>query len=185
MKSRAFSAYLPWPVCGILLLAVLWVFPVQADLKEDIDRAIIRGNAANTSRTDHEKLFVYRCESIAKAIGFSETASGRATKYSCDQPGIGIAFYAGSDLGKHPPEKIAQYFKNELAEYGMISEVFIKHAHEHGSSMAFYINGDSYLSDPVRPSEATKLIEAIAAEAKLILLTKGRIKEWPTDSSAP
>jgi hypothetical protein len=51
--------------------------------------------------------------------------------------------------------------------------------------MAFYINGDSYLSDPVRPSEATKLIEAIAAEAKLILLTKGRIKDWPTASSVP
>lgn len=171
--------------CVVLLTALLWPLSVQADLKEDIDRAIIKGNAADTSRTDHEKLFVYRCESIAKAIGFSETASGRATRYSCDHPGVGIAFYAGSDLGKHPPEKIARYFKDELAGHGMISEVFIKPGHEHGSSMAFYINGDSYLSDPVRPSEATKLIEAIAAEAKLILLTKGRIKEWPTASSVP
>lgn len=171
--------------CVFLLIALLWPLSVQADLKEDIDRAIIKGNATDTSRTDHEKLFVYRCESIAKAIGFSETVSGRATKYSCDQPGVGIALYAGSDLGKHPPEKIAQYFKDELAKFGMISEVFIKPGHEHGSSMAFYINGDSYLSDPVRPSEATRLIEAIAAEAKLILLTKGRIKEWPTASSVP
>ena len=169
----------------VLLTALLWPLYVQADLKEDIDRAIIKGNAADTSRTDHEKLFVYRCESIAKAMGFSETASGRATRYSCDRPGVGIALYAGSDLGKHPPEKIAQYFKDELAGHGMISEVFIKPGHAHGSSMAFYINGDSYLSDPVRPSEATRLIEAIAAEAKLILLTKGRIKEWPTASSVP
>lgn len=90
--------------CGhcwaVFLTALLWPLYVQADLKEDIDRAIIKGNAADTSRTDHEKLFVYRCESIAKATGFSETASGRATKYSCDQPGVGIAFYAGSDLGR-------------------------------------------------------------------------------------
>jgi hypothetical protein len=45
--------------------------------------------------------------------------------------------------------------------------------------MAFYINGESYLSDPARPSEATKLIEAIAAESKLILFKRGRIKELP------
>ncbi|MCP5274894.1 MAG: hypothetical protein H6936_08615 [Burkholderiales bacterium] len=179
MKSRSFSACLPWAICGIFLVAILWVLPVQADLKEDIDRAIIRGNATDTSRTDHEKLFVYRCESIARAIGFSDTPTGRATKYSCDKPGVGIAFYAGSDLGKHPPEKVGQYFKDELAKYGMISEVFIKHGHEYGSSMAFYINGDSWLPLPVDPLEGTKQIEALAAEAKLLLFKYGRITELP------
>ncbi|SEN38615.1 hypothetical protein [Nitrosomonas marina] len=162
--------------CVFLLIALLWPLSVQADLKEDIDRAIIKGNAADTSRTDHEKLFVYRCESIAKAIGFSETASGRATKYSCDQPGVGIALYAGSDLGDHSPESIGTYFKSELTKYGMNAQVFIQDNGNYGSSMGFYINGDSWLNEPVRPSRGVELIEALAAEAKLILFKRGRIQ---------
>jgi hypothetical protein len=165
--------------CAVLLTALLWPLSVQADLQTDVNRMLLRESASDTSRSDYEKLFTHRCETIASTIGFSGTPTGRATKYSCDQPGVGIAFYAGSDLGKHPPEKIAQYFKDELAKFGMISEVFIKPSHAHGSSMAFYINGESYLSDPARPSEAAKLIEAIAAESKLILFKRGRIKELP------
>ena len=163
----------------VLVMALLWVVPAWADLKEDIDRAIIRGTAADTSRTEHEKLFVYRCESIAETIGFSDTPTGRATKFSCDEPAVGIAFYAGPDLGKHPPEKVGQHFKDELAKHGVKSEIFIKHGHEYGSSMGFYINGDSWLSDPVRPSKGVDMIEALAAEAKLILFKKGRIIELP------
>ena len=179
MKSRSFSACLPWPVCGILLLVLLWAFPVQADLQVDVNRILLRESASDTSRSDYEKLFTYRCETIATTIGFSDTPTGRATQYSCNKPGVGIAFYAGSDLGKHPPEKVGQYFKDELAKYGMISEVFIKHGHEHGSSMASYINGDSWLPLPVDPLEGTKQIEALAAEAKLLLFKYKRITELP------
>ncbi len=50
-------------------------------------------------------------------MGFSDTPSGRATQHSCDKPEIGIALYAGKDLGKHPPEKVGQYFKSELAKH--------------------------------------------------------------------
>lgn len=178
MKARSISVSLLWP-CSFLLMVALWAVPVWADLQIDINRILLRESAADTSRTDHEKLFVYRCETIAKTIGFSGTPTGQATKYSCDETAVGIAFYAGSDLGKHPPEKVGQHFKDELAKHGMKSEVFIKHGHEYGSSMGFYINGESWLSDPVRPSKGVEMIEALAAEAKLILLTDGRIKEWP------
>lgn len=171
--------YVHWKIIAVLVIAVLWVSPVQADLKLDINRALLREAAPDTSRTDHEKLFVYRCETIEKTIGFSKTPTGQATKYSCEEPAVGIAFYAGADLGKHPPEKVGKHFQDELAKHGMRSEIFIKHDHEYGSSMGFYINGDSWLRLPIDPLEATKKIEALAAEAKLILFTDGRIKELP------
>ena len=179
MGVRNYSKYLWWKIIAVFVIAALWVSSVQADLKLDINRALLREAAPDTSRTDHEKLFVYRCETIEKTIGFSETPTGRATKFSCEEPAVGIAFYAGADLGKHPPEKVGKYFQDELAKHGMNSEVFIKHDHDYGSSMGFYINGDSWLRDPVRPSKGVEMIEALAAEAKLILLTKGRITEWP------
>ena len=164
---------------GLWLLVCLVVSPAYADLRLDEVRAILKAAKANKTLTDHEKLFVYRCKTIAKYLGFSDTPTGRATKYSCDIPAVGIAFYAGKDLGKHPPEKIAQYFKDELAKHNVKAEVFIKRGHAHGSSMGFYINGESWLREVKRPSEAVKMIEFLAAETKLILFTKGRIKEWP------
>ena len=177
VKRKALHGYgYCWTV---FLTALLWPLSVQADLQTDVNRMLLRESASDTSRSDYEKLFTHRCETIASTIGFSGTPTRRATKYSCDQPGVGIAFYAGSDLGKHPPEKIAQYFKDELAKFGMISEVFIKPGHAHGSSMAFYINGDSWLASPVDPLEGTKQIEALAAEAKLLLFKYGRITELP------
>lgn len=164
---------------GLWLLVCLVTLPVYADLKTDIDQQIINKSAEDKTLTNQEKLFDHRCDMIAKYLGFSDTPTGKATKYSCDVPAVGIAFYAGKDLGKHPPEKIAQYFKDELAKYNVKAEIFIKHDHEYGSSMGFYINGDSWLRKPKRPSEAVKEIEALAAETKLLLFTKGRIKEWP------
>lgn len=134
-----------------------------------------------SERTDYEKLFVYRCETIDETIGFADTPTGKATEYSCRAPNIGIALYAGADLGKHPPEKIAQYFVDEIAKYGVTAETFIKHDHPHGSSMEFYIDGDSWLDDPIRPSQAVEKIEALAAEAKLLLYTAGKIEAWPMD----
>ena len=150
-----------------------WMMPAHADLKTDIDGAILAGLRHDTTLTKHEKLFVYRCQSIARTIGFSETPTGRATKYSCDVPGVGIALYAGKDLGKHSPEKVGQYFVDYLAKEGVKAEVFIKPDHEYGSSMGFYINGDSWTDDPLRPSEALEDLEFLANESKLILYADG------------
>ena len=113
MKARSTSVSLLSP-CSFSMMVALWAVPVWADLQIDINRILLRESAADTSRTDHEKLFVYRCETIAKTIGFSGTPTGQATKYSCDVPAVGIAFYAGSDLGKHPPEKVGQHFPGSV-----------------------------------------------------------------------
>lgn len=153
--------------------------PARADLTIDINGAILAGLRHDTSRTQHEKLYVYRCESIIKSIGFSDTPTGRATKYSCDVPGVGIALYAGKDLGKHSPEKVGQHFVNALLAEGLQAEVFIKTDHEYGSSIGFYINGASWRDDAVRPSEALELLDFLADESKLILFTKGRLKTYP------
>ena len=151
----------------------------QADLTTDIDGAILAGLRHDTSLTKKEKLFTYRCESIERTIGFSETPTGQATKYSCDVAGVGIALYAGEDLGKHPPDKVGQYFVDALAKEGVRAKVFIKPDHEFGSSMAFYIDGDSWRDDPVRPSEGLELLEFLTAESKLILYAHGRIDKIP------
>lgn len=54
---------------------------------------------------------------IRKYIGFTNTPTSQATQHSCDKPEVGIALYSRDDLGKHSPEDVAQYFKNELAKY--------------------------------------------------------------------
>ena len=164
---------------GLWLLACLVALPSYADLKTDVDQLIINKSAEDKTLTNQEKLFDHRCDMIAKYLGFSDTPTGKATKYSCDVPAVGIAFYAGKDLGKHPPEKITQYIQNELSKHNVKSKAFIKHNHNHGSSVAFYINGESWLTMPLDPLESVKKVEALAAETKLILFTAGRIKTWP------
>ncbi len=164
----------------LMLLAVIIHSGVAwADLQTNEAAAVLRAAKSETTLTDHEKLFVYRCDMIRKYMGFPDTPSGNATKHSCDKPEIGIAFFAGSDLGKHPPEKIANYFKAELAKHRISAEIFIQDDWKYNSSMGFYVNGESWLKNPVSPSKAVDMIEALAAESLLILYTKGRIKEWP------
>jgi len=169
-----------WQIKATLTVClVVWALEAplsQADLTTDIDGAILAGLRHDTSLTKKEKLFTYRCESIERTIGFSETPTGQATKYSCDVAGVGIALYAGKDLGKHPPEKVGQYFVDALAKEGVKAKVFIKPDHEFGSSMAFYINGDSWRDEPVDPLKGTELIEFLAAESKLLLFADGRTK---------
>ena len=111
--------------------------------------------------------------------GFLKRPRAGRQNIPCDVPGVGIALYAGKDLGKHPPEKVGKYFVDYLAKEGVKAEVFIKPDHEYGSSMAFYINGDSWTDDPLRPSEALEDLEFLANESKLILYADGRIKKIP------
>lgn len=151
----------------------------SADLTRDVNAAILADLPDDPTRTQKEKLYVLRCESISRSIGFSKTPTGRATKYSCDSPGVGIALYAGEDLGKHSPEKIGQYFVDKLSKEGLKAKVFIKPDHGFGSSMAFYINGASWLDDAVDPLKAVEMLESLAAESKLSLYSKGRLQTLP------
>ena len=147
----------------------------QADLQTFLGAELLRAAKHDTSMTDHEKLFVHRCATIEKHLGFSDTPLGRAIEYSCRGLVIGITLYAGKDLGKHSPEKVAGHFKSELSKQAMTSKVFIKHNHQHGTAMAFFINGKSVTADWVRPTKALKILEGIAGEARLIYFKNGQI----------
>jgi len=175
--------YVQFSILWLCIFSSMAASSAESFLDLDVNVAILEKAKANKAITDHEKLFVYRCKMMKKYLGFPDTPTGKATKYSCDVPAVGIALYAGKDLGKHPPEKIAQYFIDELAKHNVKAKAFIKHDHEYGSSMAFYINGESWVAMPLDPLEATKKIELLATETKLILLTKGRIKKWPESVS--
>lgn len=164
-------------VLSILMLS-LGVSPAFADLDTAMNRAILKATAFDTARTDKQKLFENRCATIARYVGFEKDTTGEARKYSCDVAGVGIAFYAGADLGKHPPEKVGQYFVEALAKEGVPAKVFIKRDHDYGSSMGFYVNGRSWQEEPVDPLKGTKLLEFLANESKLILFTEGRIQDW-------
>lgn len=149
-----------------------------ADLDTAINRAILKATAHDTSRSDEQKLFENRCETIAATIGFENGVTGQARKYSCEVNGVGIALYAGDDLGKHSPEKVGKYFVDALAAKSLPAQVFIERDHEYGSSIAFYIDGQSWNRQAVDPLSATKQIDALIAETNLILLTRGRIDQW-------
>jgi len=150
---------------GLWLLACLVALPAYAKTLTDEDTYLLFSG--------------HRCDVLIKLGGFSKTVTGKATEFSCQKPAIGIALYAGKDLGDNPPEKIATYFQHELKKLGVKSEVFIKKNHQHGTSMAFYINGDSWLKKAITPREAIDKVDGLAAEAKLVYLTNGQIKEWP------
>lgn len=168
-------------MCLIFVVLTSVVTPVYADLDVTINRAILEAAKHDTSRSDKDKLFKNRCETIKKYVGFEDNVTGQARKYSCDVAGVGIALFVGKDFGKHPPEKIGQYFIDKLAERGLKAEVFIKKGYEHGSSMAFYINGTTWMMDYLRPSEALNKINFLANETKLILFNEKRISDWIHD----
>ena len=116
-------------------------------------------------------------------MGFEEGISGQAREYSCDVAGIGVTLYVGEDLGKHDPAAVAKHFTDYLTnKRGIPAKAFIKKKHPYGTSMAFYVNGQSWLLEPVNPLQANEKLEALSAEAKLILFTQKRVAEWIYDS---
>ena len=160
-----------WTV-AVMLCGVMSHSTAMADLDVKINRAILDATKHDNTRSEADTLFKSRCQTIASTVGFENDVTGRAREYSCRETGVGITLYAGNDLGKHPPEKIARLFRDRLAKHKVRSRVFIKKGHPYGSSMAFYINGESWLREPVQPSRGYEMIEALAAETNLILLKR-------------
>ncbi len=136
---------------------------------------LLEASKSDQSISKHDKLFTKRCEVIDKYLPPTSTPIGKAMVYSCTAPAVGVAFYAGKDLGQHSPDKIAKYIEASFAKNGMLAKVFIESEHRHGSSVAMMMNGGSHLYNPMNPLEAIKNIESFAAEAKLIYFTDKKI----------
>ena len=175
-----------WKLIAKLVLTLCIAAHAHSDefksLDADINKGILEALEHDTSRTGTEKLFENRCQTIRETVGFEDSVHGQARKYSCDIAGIGITLYAGEDLGHHKPETVAKHFTNYLTnKRGLPAKVFIKHDHTHGTSMAFYINGRTWMYEPVSPLEGIEKLKFLGDEAKLILFTQNRIPEWIYD----
>ena len=175
-------------VIKLIAITVLFVsatFQPQTwagDLDAVFNKSILDALAHDNSRTGKEKLFDNRCQTIRETVGFEDNIDGQAREYSCDVDGIGITLYAGEDLGHHKPETVAKHFTDYLTnKRGLPAKVFIQDDHPYGTTMAFYINGSSWLFQPINPLEGIEKLDALAAEAKLILLTDERVSKWIQD----
>ena len=83
------------------------------------------------------------------------------------------------------PEKVAQYFKSEFSKNNIKANVFIKKGHPYGSSMGFFVNGESLIRKPVDPLKGIEMIKGLAADALMMLYTEKRITEWPKGTATP
>lgn len=98
---------------------------------------------------------------------------------------MGIALYAGADLGKHSPESVAQWFETLFKKHDINAKVFIKRNVETASRMAFYASGTSLLNEPVNPVQAINKAKFLVAESKLIFFvnfqiqaTESEVNKW-------
>ena len=166
---------------------MLWcsIVPVaySADMRTKLGAQILRAAKSDQSLTDTEKLSSHRCHMLKKHVGFTESAFSQALAFSCNNVGIGVVFYAGSDLGHHSPEKIAQAFKLKFKQQKVRAEVFIKYPHDSGSAVAFFINGQSYTADWLGVIEALDTVKHASNEAKLIYfknkqISSEQLKKW-------
>ena len=147
----------------------------HADLREALAAELLEASKADNSMSKKEKLITQRCTAVKRYLVEDKSALRQALYYSCSAPVVGVAFYAGNDLGQHSPEKIAVYIENMFAENGMRAKVFIKHNHQSGSSVAYMIMGGRRIMNPKDPVSAISRIEGFAADAKLVFFVDGKI----------
>lgn len=160
-------------------------------LSEHISSEILHATA-HTSLTKEEKLVTKRCESINQYL---QKKPGEpvydALHYSCNGDiNVGIALYYGPDFGKHTPDSVSAYFKGEFDKQDMTSKVFIKE-HEHGSTITFFIDGDTFSHRPMNPAKAAppEFIAGVAAESFLthvfdngaaVVAAPSQFRDWST-----
>ncbi|MEM7220015.1 MAG: hypothetical protein AAF515_16735 [Pseudomonadota bacterium] len=152
--------------------------PVSADLRIDLGRRILGASTHITHWTNREKQFKYHCEIFEKWVEKSDNATDRAITYSCNELATAIYISPGEDMGDHSPEKLGVAIQERLQEYNVPSRVFIDPAHERGTWLAFYINGETWAGERLRPSQAIPKLKTVAAETNLILMEAGRIDAW-------
>ncbi|TDF41313.1 hypothetical protein EYS14_00160 [Alteromonadaceae bacterium M269] len=154
-----------------------------------LDSDLLKAALSDETLTKHEKLITRRCYTIEKHLKPSDTPTSQAVQYSCTAPVVGVAFYAGDDLGEHNPDKIAAYIKNEFDKYGVMARVFIKYDHEYGSSIAYLMSGGRKVMHKPNIIDGIKGIETFVAEMKLIFfkdkkISPQQLKEWVVATKA-
>lgn len=93
---------------ALLLTAASGTYAAQYSFQAQLSAKLLRAARHDTSLSDKEKLTTHRCAMIEKYYMIGSTrALDQAIKASCRNLMIGVALYAGDDLGKHYPEKLA------------------------------------------------------------------------------
>ena len=126
---------------------------------------------------------------VNKYQTLTQSAIDRAIHYSCTAPVVGVVFYVSNDLGKHSPEKIANYIQAEFAKNGVKAKVFIEYRHEYGSSISYIVRGGRETMNPKEPYSAIKDIEGFVANMKLVyladeLITTTELGKWVKSDTA-
>ncbi len=131
---------------------------------------LLKASERDTTLTLDEKLNVHRCKMVSQYLTLTSSAIDQTIKYSCTAPVVGVAFYAGNDLGHHSPEKIANHIEAEFAKNGVKARVFIQDGHSSGSNISYIVRGGREVMSPKEPYSAIKSIEGFVANMKLVYL---------------
>lgn len=154
----------------------------HADLREALAAELLEASKSDNSMSKKEKLITQRCIAVKRYLVEDKSALRQALYYSCTAPVVGVAFYAGNDLGQHSPEKISAYIEDEFARNGVQAKVFIT-KHKAGSTVALISRGGNFLYNPTDPVSAIKSIKSFSSEIKLAyfadkLITPEELTKW-------
>lgn len=147
----------------------------DATLETIMGAKLLRAAKAEAKLSDHDILIKHRCAMIEKHMSLTSSILDKATEYSCTAPVVGVAFYAGKDLGHHSPQKVSSYILDTFNHHGIEAKIYTKLNHSYGSQVVFLMRGGRYMLNPVDPLKGISSIEGFAAEAKLVALKDGII----------
>ena len=111
---------------------------------------------------------------IAQSVKFaSNPARGdnivtRAGDYSAGRNVVGIAISAGADIPKHVSlQQVGERAQQELKKFGVDSEYFVEKnpRPDAGTSIAYFINGDSWSKNPMHYREGISKAKSVATDA--------------------
>ncbi len=111
---------------------------------------------------------------IAQSVKFaSNPARGdnivtRAGDYSAGRNVVGIAISAGADIPKHVSlQQVGERAQQELKKFGVDSEYFVEKnpRPDAGTSIAYFINGDSWSKNPMHYREGINSAKSVATDA--------------------
>ncbi len=127
------------------------------------------------------KFYKY-CDDIERLKTAPISTLNRARIYSCDKPAdVGVAIYAGKDLGDKPPESVGQWFERLYQAYDIDTKIFIENSDAPQTLLVFYASGTSLLTSPVNTADGVAKAKFLVAEAKLIFFVNLQIQATETE----